>query len=130
MKRPLRSRVWFCRPQRYWTGWSPFVRGGDEYDWHTVMLGWGITGRVIIATHRCSGTGRCAEYPLGPDWPIGRYRCYLCRAEDNGDDGWDCTDERSLCPNCIEKMAEISAHPEGPLAWLRERLLRDGGGSE
>lgn len=77
-QRPLRARVWFWKPQWYWHGWStlvPFFRGGDEYDWHTIVLGWTITGRIIIATRHCPGTGRCAEAaPMGlADWPLSMY---------------------------------------------------------
>lgn len=72
--RPLRYRVWFWKPQWYWHGWKtlvPFFTGGDEYDWHTVCIGWTITGRVIIATHPCRGTGKCADmdYDLAT-WPF------------------------------------------------------------
>lgn len=45
-------RVWFYRPQWHWYGWRtliPFYRGGDEHDRWTVMLGWTLTGRVVIA---------------------------------------------------------------------------------
>lgn len=76
-RRPLRERVWFYKPSRYWYGWRtlvPFERGGDEYDWHTIVLGWTITGRVIIALRRCPETGRCTSgEPLAPDWPVGEY---------------------------------------------------------
>lgn len=73
--RPLRERVWFWRPSLHWFGWrtlSPVSTGGDEYDWHTIVLGWTITGRIIIATRRCPKRGRCAGAgPLAPDWPVG-----------------------------------------------------------
>lgn len=79
-RRPLRARVWFWKPQWHWFGKRtliPFARGGDEWDWHTIVLGWTITGRVIIATRRCPGTGRCAEdfaeFGLRPDWPADPY---------------------------------------------------------
>lgn len=76
MKRPIKERVWFWAPQWYWFGWKTLVPirfGGDEYDWHTIMLGWTVTGRVIVATRRCPQTGKCSdiEEPLVPDWPIG-----------------------------------------------------------
>lgn len=75
--RPWRARIWFWKPQWHWHGWKtliPFFRGGDEYDWHTVCLGWTITGRVIIATRHCPGTGRCEDldYQL-TDWPVSHY---------------------------------------------------------
>lgn len=83
-KRPLLARVWFWKPQWYWRGWStlvPFYRGGDQWDWHTIALGWTITGRVIIATRRCPQTGRCAGAEIGPDWPNDPYS-YLDLDED------------------------------------------------
>lgn len=72
MRRPLRQRIWFWRPQLHWFGWdtlSPVHRGADEWDWHTIVIGWTITGRLIIATCRCPQTGRCAGMELAPDWP-------------------------------------------------------------
>ena len=76
-KRPLSHRVWFWKPQLHWFGWRtlvPFYRGGDEWDWHTIVLGWTITGRVIFATRRCSGDGRCGDIEvLAPDWPADPY---------------------------------------------------------
>lgn len=83
-RRPIRTRIWFWKPQWYWHGWRtliPFFRGGDEYDWHTICLGWTITGRVIIATRHCPGTGRCADldYEL-TDWPI-PHGCEGCTDE-------------------------------------------------
>jgi hypothetical protein len=79
-RRPLLARIWFWGPQWYWFGWRtliPFSQGGDEWDWHTIVLGWTITGRAIIATHRCRGTGKCAEdyreVGLRPDWPADPY---------------------------------------------------------
>lgn len=65
VKRPLRSRIWFRRPTWYFSTWRPMWTGGDEYDWHTLVIGWNVTGQIIMATRRCPGTGKCAE--LGPD---------------------------------------------------------------
>ena len=76
-KRPWHTRIWFWKPQMYFSYywdqtlpvWKRLVRivnpigtGGDEYDWHTVVIGWTFTGRIIIATHPCRGTGKCKEY--------------------------------------------------------------------
>lgn len=75
-KRPLRQRVWFWKPQWHWFGWgtlSPVHRSADEWDWHTIVFGWTITGRIIIAIRRCPQTGRCADVPVGPDWPYDQY---------------------------------------------------------
>lgn len=69
MNRPLRHRIWFWKPEWHWFGWRtlvPFYRGGDEWDWHTVVFGWTITGRVIFATRRCNCDDGVA---LLPDWP-------------------------------------------------------------
>jgi hypothetical protein len=68
-KRPITERVWFWKPSWYWYGWRtlvPFSTGGDEWDWHTIVLGWTITGRIIIATRQCPRTGKCTP---DPDWP-------------------------------------------------------------
>lgn len=51
-------RFWFYRPQWYWFGWRtliPVLRGHDEFHRWTVILGWTITGRIIIAgrVHDC-----------------------------------------------------------------------------
>lgn len=81
MRRPLRERVWFWKPELHWFGPKtllPFGRGGDEWDWHTIVLGWTVTGRMIIATRRCTGTGRCRDDieelgGLQPDWPANPY---------------------------------------------------------
>ena len=46
-------RVWFIRPQWHWFGWgtlSPFQRGCDEYIRATIVLGWTVTGRIVIVT--------------------------------------------------------------------------------
>ncbi len=74
MRRPLRTRIWFWKPQWHWFGPKtllPFGTGGDEFDWHTIVLGWSITGRAIIAVRRCPGTGKCADldYEMA-EWPV------------------------------------------------------------
>ena len=73
MRRPWRARIWLWKPEWYFPSWSPAYFGGDEYDWHTIMLGWAITGRIIIATRHCPGTGRCAEVHPLTDWPIAHH---------------------------------------------------------
>lgn len=80
MKRPLRQRIWFYKPELHWYGWStlnPIMTGGDEYDWHTIVLGWTITGRIVIATRHCPGTGKCQEdaeeYGGLTDWPVEKW---------------------------------------------------------
>ena len=80
--RPWSARIWLTRPQWYWFGWQtlvPFYGGSDEYDWHTVTLGWTVTGRVTFATRPCPGYwGRrrvCKEHEVErggslTHWPI------------------------------------------------------------
>lgn len=46
------KRIWFYPPQRYWYGWLaliPAYIGSDEYGRPTLMLGWTVTGRAVIA---------------------------------------------------------------------------------
>jgi hypothetical protein len=55
------NRFWFYRPQLYWHGWStllPIVSGHDDYARNTIMIGWTITGRIIIALGDC-GEHQC-----------------------------------------------------------------------
>lgn len=69
---PMRLRehpqdnVWFWRPSWYWFGWGtllPITRGHDEYSRETIVLGWTVTGRVIIALGYCGDT-ECYEQSL------------------------------------------------------------------
>lgn len=56
---PGLRRVWAWGPQWHWFGWStllPIHVGGwygDEYGRRTLVLGWTITGRVIIVWGTC-----------------------------------------------------------------------------
>ena len=55
--------IWFWKPCWYWHGLStlvPFLYGHDEYARRTIMLGWTITGRVIIALWGC-GSAECQQ---------------------------------------------------------------------
>lgn len=50
------GRIWFWKPQWHWFGWRTLVPahyGHDEYARRTILLGWTITGRVIIALWNC-----------------------------------------------------------------------------
>ena len=55
------ARVWFWKPQWYWHGlrtlW-PFMYGHDEYARRTLLFGWTVTGRVIVALWDC-GDDEC-----------------------------------------------------------------------
>lgn len=51
-----RDRIWFWKPQLHWFGWRtliPFQTGGDEFGYRTIVLGWTVTGRIIIAVQKC-----------------------------------------------------------------------------
>lgn len=51
-----KKRVWFYKPEWYWGGWRrlfPVWTSHDEYSRETLVLGWDITGQVIIATRYC-----------------------------------------------------------------------------
>lgn len=86
LKRPMKDRIWFTKPQWYWFGWRtliPYSRGGDEFMWHCYTFGWTITGRVNIALKPCPGE-KCSwaldddelEGMFGgrlPVWPVDGY---------------------------------------------------------
>jgi hypothetical protein len=60
----VKSRIWAYRPELYWFGWRtllPLRTGADEYLRHTVVLGWTITGRIVIAYRDCPGPGICRK---------------------------------------------------------------------
>jgi hypothetical protein len=47
--------VWCYGPEWYWHGWRtllPVQLGGDEYGRRTLMAGWTVTGRVVVAISR------------------------------------------------------------------------------
>jgi hypothetical protein len=99
-RRPWRARVWFWKPSWYWHGWKtlvPFFTGGDEFDWHTVCLGWTITGRVIIATRPCPRTGRCADAGPLATWPVDAY-------------GWDWSNGKPTVED-LERLDHTHATP-------------------
>jgi hypothetical protein len=57
-----KPRVWLYHPEWYWHGWStlwPVRYGSDEWGRWTVMLGWTITGRVVIALWRYDENHAC-----------------------------------------------------------------------
>lgn len=75
MRRPWRARVWFYKPDFYWHRWSPIWFGDDEYHWRTVVLGWNVTGQVVIALwpfRHCDTEGCWEDLPEMegyPGWP-------------------------------------------------------------
>jgi hypothetical protein len=51
-------RFWFYRPELYWYGWRtlwPIDHGGDEWGRWTLVLGWSITGQIVIALWQMKG---------------------------------------------------------------------------
>lgn len=49
------TRVWFWAPCWYWYGLAtlwPIHFGGDEWGRRTLLLGWTVTGRVVVAISR------------------------------------------------------------------------------
>lgn len=51
-----KSRIWFWKPSWHWFGWKtliPFMYGHDELARRTILLGWTVTGRVIIPVWNC-----------------------------------------------------------------------------
>ncbi|MFE6966871.1 hypothetical protein ACFVAJ_17305 [Agromyces sp. NPDC057679] len=53
---PDQGRLWFWRPQRHWFGWKTLIPvrfGHDEFARQTILLGWTVTGRMIIAIRDC-----------------------------------------------------------------------------
>lgn len=78
MRRPLRSRFWYYRPFQY-LRWVPVTTGGDEFNWHTVVVGVPLVGHVVFAHRKCGGTGACREFAeefpeeFSREWPVDMY---------------------------------------------------------
>ncbi len=117
MRRPLRTRVWFWKPQWYWHGWktlSPVMFGDDQWHYKTLVLGWTVTGRVIIALYEFRD-GKCDEHcPTNP-WANVIGRCcrlaYVCPTsgwtECTKHGGFDvCCDDEFMCPGSNRTVVE------------------------
>ena len=48
-----RRTPWFYKPEWYWGRWSPVWMGGDEYCRYTLVIGWNVTGQIIIPLWYC-----------------------------------------------------------------------------
>lgn len=62
------KRFWFYRPQLHWHGWKtllPMGRGSDEWCRYTIIIGWTITGRIIIPLSACKGCSDCGSWVNG-----------------------------------------------------------------
>lgn len=58
------EHVWFYPPQWYWYGWGtllPISRGHDSLARWCLVIGWTVTGRVVIPLWDC-GDSSCKEY--------------------------------------------------------------------
>lgn len=63
LRKHRKSRMWLYAPSLHWHGLStllPICFGHDEFSRRTVMIGWTITGRLVIATRYC-GDEDCYE---------------------------------------------------------------------
>lgn len=50
------SMIYFWKPQWYWFGWRtlvPFFMGEDPDGRRTLVLGWTVTGRMLIRLWMC-----------------------------------------------------------------------------
>lgn len=82
------GRVWSWAPCWYWHGWRTLLavqRGGDEYGRRTLMFGWTVTGRVIVAISR-PGRLYAPDADLMSDWGC----CSLGDSHD-GACAWKCS---------------------------------------
>ncbi len=46
------KRFWFYRPEWYFPTWKPIWLGGDEYYRRTIVIGYNVTGQLVIAVGR------------------------------------------------------------------------------
>jgi hypothetical protein len=44
-----KTRFWFYRPSWYFYRFSPVWFGNDEWNRKTIVLGWNVTGQLVIA---------------------------------------------------------------------------------
>lgn len=66
IKRLPKRRVWFYAPALYWFGWKtllPVTFGHDEWSRQTLVIGWSITGRIVIPIGYC-GDDNCYQETL------------------------------------------------------------------
>lgn len=61
LRRVRKSRVWFYRPSWWFDGWSPIAVSHDEFSRRTLVVGWAVTGRIIIALGYCGDPECYAE---------------------------------------------------------------------
>lgn len=84
-------RVWFYAPELHWYGWQtllPWIWGSDEWHRRDLALGWGFTGRIVIALWKfkrpcdcgpeCPDCGRLIGASVNGVWQP----CWHCEKED------------------------------------------------
>lgn len=52
-ERRIRSRIWGYKPQWYFQRFSPTWLSSDEYGRRTFVIGWCVTGQLVIAFCTC-----------------------------------------------------------------------------
>lgn len=72
MLRPLKSRIWFYKPGPWCPGFRLVKTGGDEFGWHTLVIGGRLSGAIVIAWRQCPQTSKCQGSDVY-DWPIDGY---------------------------------------------------------
>lgn len=68
-----KRRIWLYKPELFWDGWRtliPFGFSHDEYSRETLILGWVITGRAIIALRYCGDAECYAQSVEYLDWLV------------------------------------------------------------
>lgn len=70
IRRPWRERVWFHKPIWDFYRWSPVWLGDDEYHYQTIVIGWHITGQIVIAFRQWPlPCDECLLDETYPGWP-------------------------------------------------------------
>ena len=64
---PKRS-PWFYKPQWYFPRRPPVWLGGDEWCRRTLVLGWNVTGQIIIPLRECRGCEDCGPHVIDGRW--------------------------------------------------------------
>jgi hypothetical protein len=81
MKRPLRERIWFYKPE--WPkgdegfvfkhDFVPFHLGDDEYHWRTWVFGTNLTGQIVFAAYEFECDDEWCRPSDYPGWPVTMY---------------------------------------------------------
>lgn len=82
-------KIWFYKPTLYWFGWKtllPFARGGDEWCRRTLVIGWSLTGQIVIPLWYCKGCDGCGGMVDGGAWFVDGRNIYLDNPYINLDD--------------------------------------------